>query len=77
MTIRGQNFQGTTAVTATPGTGIAIDTAPVVSADGTTITLQIAIDTNAPLGANVIRVTTPGGTTTDVANQTNTFTVQP
>jgi YD repeat-containing protein len=76
MTVRGQNFQGAT-VSATPGTGLSIDAAPVVSADGTTITLQIAIDANAPLGANVIRVTTPGGTTTDVAGPANTFTVQP
>jgi len=77
LTVHGHNFQGATAVTATPGAGLFIDGSPAVSADGTTITLRIGIDANAALGANVIRVFTPAGATTDAADPSNTFTVQP
>jgi YD repeat-containing protein len=77
MTIRGQNFQGATAVTATPVDGLSIDAAPVVSSDGTTVTLRIGIASDAPLTARVIQVITPAGATTANAVPANTFTVQP
>ena len=75
LLIRGQNFQDVTAVTATPAAGLAIDTAPVPNAGGTEITVRISIAPDAPLGARVIRVVTPGGATTEVAEPANTFTV--
>jgi hypothetical protein len=75
MVIRGQNFQGAR-VTATPGTGVFVDSLPSVNAAGTDITLQVSIGANAPLGSHVFRVFTPGGgATTDVAVPANTFTV--
>ena len=77
MTIRGQNFQGVTAVTATPETGLFIDNVPSANAAGTEITVRIAIASDAALGARVIRVFTPGGATTEAAVPANTFTVQP
>jgi len=77
MIIRGQNFQDFTAVTATPATGLFIDSSPSVNTAGTEITVRIGIASDAPLGARVIRVFTPGGATTDAAVPANTFTVQP
>lgn len=77
MIIRGQNFQHLTAVTAAPATGLSIDSAPVVNATGTEITLRIGIAADAPLGGRVIRVYTAGGATTADAVPANTFTVQP
>jgi hypothetical protein len=77
MTIRGQNFQGTTAITATPATGMFIDNAPTVNAAGTQIDVRIAIATGAPLEAKVIQVITPSGASRSDAVPANTFTVQP
>jgi YD repeat-containing protein len=77
MIIRGQNFQDFTAVTATPGSGMFIDTIPTASADGTSVTVRIGIAPNAPLEAKVIQVVTPSGATRSDAVPANTFTVQP
>ena len=75
MILRGQNFQDVTAVSATPGIGIFIDNVPSANAAGTEVTVRITIDADAPLGAHVFRVHTPGGTTTADAVPANTFTV--
>jgi YD repeat-containing protein len=75
MVLRGQNFQGVSAVTATPGTGIHIDNAPSANAAGTEVTVRISIAADAPTGSHVFRVYTPGGATTDEAVPANTFTV--
>jgi YD repeat-containing protein len=77
MTIRGHNFQGVTAVTATPATGMSIDAAPVASPDGTIITLQIGIAADAPLESKVIQVVTPAGPSLADPVPANTFTVEP
>lgn len=77
MILRGQNFQGVTAVTATPGTGIFIDNVPSANAAGTEVTVRVGIASDAPLQSHVFRVFTPGGATTDAAVPANTFTVQP
>ena len=77
MIIRGQNFQGVTAVAATPGAGMFIDNIPTASTDGTSVTVRIGIALNAPLEAKVIQVITPSGATRSDAVPANTFTVQP
>jgi YD repeat-containing protein len=77
MIIRGQNFQGTTVITATPATGMFIDNAPTVNAAGTQIDVRIAIATGAPLEAKVIQVITASGASRSDAVPANTFTVQP
>jgi hypothetical protein len=77
MIIRGQNFQSTTAITATPATGMFIDNAPTVNAAGTQIDVRITIATDAPLEAKVIQVITPSGPSRSDAVPANTFTVQP
>lgn len=75
MILRGQNFHGVSAVTATPGSGIVIDNAPSANAAGTEVTVRVFIDADAPLGSHVFRVHTPGGVTTEEAVPANTFTV--
>lgn len=75
MTIRGANFTGATAVTATPGSGITIGSPPVVDSTGTIITVGVAVALNAPLGSSVIQVFVPGAASTAVAAPANTFTV--
>lgn len=78
MTIRGQNFQYTSAVSATPADGLLfVPNTLTVNSAGTGLSVQIVVAADAPLGVRVIRVTTPGGTTTDVALPANSFTVNP
>ncbi len=77
MIIRGQNFQGTSAVTATPATGMFIDNSPTVNATGTEVDVRISIAPDAPLEAKVIQVITPSGASRSDAVPANTFTVQP
>jgi hypothetical protein len=77
MLIRGANFQGVTAVTATPGTGLTIDTQPAANAAGTEVTVRFVVAPDAPLISHVIQVVTPAGTTRPDAHPSNTFTVYP
>jgi hypothetical protein len=75
MTVHGTNLSYASAVTASPGNGIKVGTIGSISADGTQLTVSMDISASAALGASVIQVTTPGGITAGVANETNTFTV--
>jgi YD repeat-containing protein len=75
LLIRGQNFQDAIAVTAEPAAGLVFDHTPTPNAAGTELTVRTSIAPDAPLGARVIRVFTPGGASTDVAIPANTFTV--
>jgi len=75
LLIRGQNFQDAIAVTAEPAAGLVFDHVPAPNAAGTELSVRVSIAPDAPLGARVIRVFTPGGATTDVAIPANTFTV--
>ena len=79
LTLSGSGFGGATAVAllrnnATDPTITVGNLA--VSADGTQATVDIAIDASAPLGARVVRITTPGGSSTAVGTGGNLFTVQ-
>ena len=77
MTIRGHDFQGLTAVTATPSTGLFIDNTPTVNANGTEVTVRIGIASDAPEGGRLINVITPAGVSTAFDPAANTFTVFP
>lgn len=77
LTIRGQNLQGVTAVTASPATGLFIDNAPTVNPAGTEVTVRIGIASDAPQGARLIYVITPGGVSIAFDPAANTFTVFP
>lgn len=76
LIVRGANLQQAT-VTAAPSGGIVFDSAPAVNSTGAEITLGISLAPDAPLGSRVVRVTTPGGTTSGDASPANTFTVFP
>jgi hypothetical protein len=75
LVIRGQNFQDASAIRAEPPAGLTFDSAPAVNGAGTEITVRVTIAPDAPLGARVIRVFTPGGGSNDAAEPANTFTV--
>ena len=75
MTIRGANFSGANAVTATPETGITFSNTRTVNAAGTELTVELAVAQDAPLGSRVIRVWVPGAASSDEAVPANTFTV--
>ena len=75
LTIRGQHFNGATAVIATPGAGLTFASTPSVSTDGTVLTIAVAIAPNAPLGSSVIQVLLPGAASSSTPAPANTFTV--
>lgn len=75
MTIRGANFSGANAVTATPETGITFSNTRTVNAAGTELTVELAVSPDAPLGSRVIRVWVPGAASSDEAVPANSFTV--
>jgi len=76
LTVRGANLQYAT-VLIEPAAGVVLGGAPVMSADGTQLTLGLYVPADAAQGGRVIRVQTPGGITTDQAEPANTFTVFP
>jgi hypothetical protein len=75
LTVRGQNMQNATAVTATPATGLTFDTSLSVTPDGTELTVRLQIAPNAPLGSRLIQVLTPTATSSVQQSPANTFTV--
>jgi YD repeat-containing protein len=75
--IRGAHFQNARVVTVTPAAGVSVISTPVVNGTGTEMTVSLRLASNAALGARVLQVQTPGGTTTSTAVPANTFTVYP
>ena len=74
LVVRGRHLhQGTVRVS--PQTGIRVDSAPVVSADGTTLTAWLEIATDAPVGARTVQVSTPSGSSGATPGPQNTFSV--
>lgn len=76
LTVRGVNLANAV-VSVEPAAGIVLGSEPVISADGTQLTLGLYLPTDAALGGRVIRIQTPGGITTDQPEPANTFTVFP
>jgi hypothetical protein len=72
LTLRGRRFAGATAVRLSPADGIVVGGAPSVSADGSTLTVAVAVDPAAPLGARVVTVVTGAGESLDAAEPANT-----
>lgn len=75
LTVRGQNLQGVQRIYAEPADGLVFDTVPTVNATGTEATVRVQINSDAPLGARVIRLATPAGDSPAEATERNTFTV--
>lgn len=76
LTIRGAHLNHAS-VLIEPVAGVVLGSEPVISSDGTQLTLGIYVPADAALGGRVIRVQTPGGITTDQPEPANTFTVFP
>jgi YD repeat-containing protein len=76
LTIRGAHLNRAS-VLVEPSAGMVLGGDPVISADGTELTLGVHVPADAALGGRVIRVITPGGVTTDQPEPANTFTVFP
>lgn len=76
LTVRGAHLSHST-VLIEPVAGVVLGSAPVISADGTQLTLGMFLPADAALGGRVIRIQTPGGITTDQPAPANTFTVFP
>jgi YD repeat-containing protein len=77
FTIRGQHLQNVSRVYAEPADGLSFDFNPVVDSTGTMVTVHLQVAIDAPLGARVIRLSTPSGDSSAVAVPANTFTVYP
>lgn len=79
LTLSGAGFTGATAVTFllnnAADTTITV-TSVSVNVDGTQATVDITIDGGAPLGARVVQIATPGGSSTAAGTGGNLFTVQ-
>lgn len=75
LTIRGRNLQETLAVKIDPDNAIAIDSQPQVNADGTLLTVRVALAPTVALGTHTVQVLTPGGASGGTATSANTFTV--
>jgi len=75
MTIRGSNFTGATAVTATPSDGIVFSNTFTVNPTGTQLDVAMTIAAGAPLGSRVIQVLVPGAASSAVAAPANTLNV--
>jgi len=75
LSVLGKNLNSASGINFSPVTGISVNNPPAVSGDGSTATVTVSIAANAPTGASVVTVTTPGGTTSSVASAANAFTV--
>lgn len=76
LTVRGAYLHNAS-VLIEPAAGVILGSAPVVSVDGTELTVGVYVPGDAAMGGRVIRVQTPGGISTDQAEPANTFTVFP
>lgn len=75
MTIIGKNLTSASSVNFVPADGITVNNPPTVTGGGTGITTTFTIGANATPGTRAVTVTAPGGTSTAVADHTNSFTV--
>jgi YD repeat-containing protein len=75
LLIRGANLHNASQVLVEPQQGVTPVTAPAVNSTGTEATVSLRIAPDAALGGRVIRIVTPGGTTSAAAEPANTFTV--
>ena len=75
LTIRGRNLHQASGIALSPSRGIAADAAPVVNAEGTVLTAQVALGFDAAVGAYTVTATTPAGTSSVTPGSGNTFRV--
>lgn len=73
LTIRGVNFKDASVVSLLPAADISVSQPPLVSSDGTAITVNLTIAAGAATGQRVVSVTTPAGTTDGTSAPGNTL----
>lgn len=75
LLVRGRNFRNVQGVTVTPNAGIVVGTQPALNAEGTEMTLKLAISPIAEVGPRTVVITTASGSSTATALPSNTFAV--
>jgi hypothetical protein len=75
LTVFGRNLNSASTIDFTPPDGVTVANPPSVSTDGTLATATVILAPNAPVGARVVTITTPGGTTSATPTPANTFTI--
>lgn len=75
LTIRGIRLAGASAVRLTPADGITIGGSPAVDAAGGTLTVNLAVAADAPLGPRIVSVMTASGASSELADASNTVQV--
>lgn len=76
LLIRATNLQYATGVTITPSTGVTFSPTFTVDAAQGLLTIAFSIALDAPIGARVIQVVTPAGSTPAEPSPVNTFTIR-
>lgn len=74
LNVRGANLGGAQ-VRILPGVDLAIDNAPAVNADGSELSVRVAISPLAALGARTVQIITASGDTGSSATAANQFTI--
>ncbi|MDB5814602.1 MAG: Fibronectin type domain protein [Rhodocyclales bacterium] len=74
LIVSGSNLQGAR-VQFLPGSGIEVDSRPIINASGTQLTAMLRIDSSTVLGPKVVQVVTPAGSTGADSSVYNTFQV--
>jgi len=74
LTVYGRNLQSATAVSVLPADGVVVGL-PSSNTAGTVVTAPLVISAGAALGAHVVTVTTPGGSSSSIASVANTLTI--
>lgn len=75
LLVRGRYFRNVQSVSVTPSAGIVVGAQPAVNADGTELSLKLAISPIAATGTRTVVITTASGSSTAIVLPSNTFTV--
>jgi len=75
LTVNGRDFDGASEIRFEPPEGVAAGNPPAVTAQGTAATVEVVLAVDATLGMRVVRITTPGGTSSSTPTPANLFEV--
>jgi hypothetical protein len=75
LKVRGRNLKQAQTVTVLPSDGITVGSTITVNSNGTELSLALAVDETATLGARTVIVSTPAGSSTTTALASNTLTI--
>lgn len=75
LLIRGRYFRDVQTVSVTPSAGIVVGAQPAINADGTELSLKLAVSPVAATGPRTVVITTASGASTTTSLPSNTFTI--